>query len=102
MNQTSPRVKGARMNKLKLRALLKYFKVVLIKLREKFEKKRQDLWMTDLWIQHHDNASAHNYVIFSGQAHFCARAIFVFAPCDLNLSPKVKNALKGIDFQWKR
>lgn len=125
----SPRMKKARMSKSKLKAMLivffdingiimidwvpegqtvnqKYYKEVLIKLRERVRKKRPDLWKNGSWILHQDNAPAHNAL--SVKQFLADKRIPVLdhppyspdlAPCDFYLFPKVKSSLKGTHFQ---
>lgn len=125
----SPRMKKARMSKSKFKAMLivffdirgvvmvewvpegqtvnqHYYIEVLTRLRERVRKKRPDLWKSNTWMLHQDNAPAHTAL--SVKKFLADKRIPVLehppyspdlAPCDFFLFPKVKCALKGTHFR---
>ena len=81
-----------------------YYKNVLTTLRERFRRRRPDMWKNASWILHHDNAPAHNALSVK---RYLAKNIPVMeyppyppdlAPCDFFLFPKIKSALKRTRF----
>ncbi|KAL4100983.1 hypothetical protein QTP88_021004 [Uroleucon formosanum] len=83
-----------------------FYKDVLIRLRERIRKKRQEKWRNGTWFLHHDNAPAHSAP--SIREFLADKKIPVvphplyspdLAPCDFFLFPRLKSALKGQRFQ---
>ena len=69
-------------------------------------KKRRELWVTRLWLLHHDNAPAHNALEI--REFFDKNNIAVLeqppyspdlVPCDFFVHPKLKKVIKGTRFQ---
>ncbi len=83
-----------------------YYLKVLATLRERVCKKRPELWKNKLRILHLHNAPAH--AALSMKHHLITRGTPVLehmpylpdlAPCDFFLFPKLKSAIKGIQFE---
>jgi len=79
---------------------------VLKRLREKFRRKRPELFANKSWILHHYNAPAHTAL--SVREFFATKQIPVLehpacspdlAPSDFFLFPKIKETLKGRHFE---
>jgi transposase len=77
----------------------------LKKLRQKFRRKRPEIFANNSWILHHDNAPAHTAL--SVREILATKRITVLehppyspdlAPSDFFLFPKVKEILKGRHF----
>jgi len=83
-----------------------YYIEVLRRLRDAVRRKRSNLWASDDWHLHHDNAPAHSSRLVQG---FLAKHRITqvsqppyspdLAPCDFWLFPKLKSPLKGRRFQ---
>jgi hypothetical protein len=79
---------------------------VLIELKERGWKKRQELWNKKSWILHQDNVLFHNALaekqILADKciSNAVTRTYWPdLAPCNFYLFPKVKSALKGTHSQ---
>jgi len=82
-----------------------YYLEVLGRLREKVRRKRPELFASNSWILHHDNAPAH--MALSVREFLATKQITVLehpayspdlAPSDFFLFPKIKEILKGRHF----
>ena len=69
-------------------------------------RKRRELWETRSWLLHHDNAPAHNALLFREFVSKNNIAVLEqppcspdLAPCDFFLFPKLKEVIKGTRFQ---
>lgn len=78
---------------------------VLNRLRNALRRKRPDLWASQDWMLLHDNAPAHRSLVV--QQYLAKHSIIVLphppyspdlAPCDFELFPRMKDALKGRRF----
>lgn len=129
VSQTSPRPKKARQVRSNVKVMLTVFFYakgvvhyeylpegstvnqityieVLKRLRDAVRRKRPELWRSDNWFFHHDNAPAHSAL---RTCEFLAKhSITVLphppyspdlAPCDFFLFPKLKKPLKGRRFE---
>ena len=81
------------------------YKEILQRLLRSEREKRRDLWESNTWLLHNDNAPAHTAL--SIRKFLADKNITVlgqppyspdFAPCDFFLFPKVKNIIKGTHF----
>ena len=82
-----------------------YYLEVLKRLREKVRPKRPEIFASNSWILHHDNAPAHTTL--SVREFLATKQITVLehpayspdlAPSDFFLFPKIKEILKGRHF----
>lgn len=79
---------------------------VLRNLRENIRRKRPELWKSQSWFLHHDNASIHtahltrDYLV-KNNVHVIPQAPYSpdMAPCDFFLFPKLKLPLRGKHFE---
>lgn len=83
-----------------------YYLGVMRRLRESIRKKRPDLWKSNSWILHHDNAPSHTALIIRDfltkhGTTVIAQAPYSpdLAPCDFFLFPKLKLPLRGKRFE---
>ena len=81
------------------------YKEILQCLFRSVREKRRDLWESNTWLLHHDNAPAHTAL--SIRKFLVEKNITVLeqppyspdlAPCDFFLFPKVKSIIKGTHF----
>lgn len=83
-----------------------FYLSVLRRLREAIRRKRNDLWVDNSWILHHDNAPSHKAIIVN---EFLAKhSVNIIeqppyspdlAPCDFFLFSKLKFPLRGMRFE---
>ena len=125
----SPRPKKARMQKSQVKIMLTtffdhqgmvhheyvphdqtinqhFYKEVLTRLMAKIRRKRRELWASNTWILHHDNAPAH--AALSVRQFLATKQVTILdhppyspdlAPCDYFLFPKLKGTIKGTRFE---
>ena len=125
----SPRPKKARMQKSQVKVMLitffdhqgmvhheyvphdqtvnqNFYKEVLTRLMVKIRRKRRELWASNTWILHHDNAPAH--AALSVRQFLATKQVIILdhppyspdlAPCDYFLFPKLKGTIKGTRFE---
>ena len=125
----SPRPKKARMQKSQVKVMLitffdhqgmvhheyvphnqtvnqHFYKEVLTRLMAKIRRKRRELWASNTWILHHDNAPAH--ATLSVRQFLATKQVNILdhppyspdlAPCDYFLFPKLKGTIKGTRFE---
>ena len=83
-----------------------FYKEVLTRLMAKIRRKRRELWVSNTWILHHDNAPAH--AALSVRQFLATKQVTILdhppyspdlAPCDYFLFPKLKGTIKGTRFQ---
>ena len=124
----SPRPKKARMQKFQVKVMLitffdhqgmvhheyvphdqtvnqYFYKEVLTRLMAKIRRKRRELWASNTWILHHDNAPAH--AALSVRQFLATKQVTILdhppyspdlAPCDY-FFPKLKGTIKGTRFE---
>ena len=79
------------------------YQEVLARLRDAVCRKRPELWESQTWMLHHDNALAHASLLI--RSYLAIHQISVvphppyLAPADFLLFPKLKTTLKGRRFQ---
>lgn len=82
-----------------------FYLEVLGRLRENVRKTRPEMWKSDDWSLHHDNAPAHTSL--SVQQFLTKNNMAIvphpsyspnLAPCDFFLFPRIKHDLKGKHF----
>ena len=125
----SPRPKKARMQKSQVKVMLitffdhqgmvhheyvphnqtvnqHFYKEVLTRLMAKIRRKRRELWASNTWILHHDNAPAH--AALSVRQFLATKQVTILdhppyspdlAPCDYFLFLKLKGTIKGTRFE---
>lgn len=83
-----------------------YYLGVMRRLREQIRRKRPDLWKTNSWILHHDNAPSHKAIIVKefltkNSTNIIEQPPYSpdMAPADFFLFPKLKLPLRGTRFQ---
>ena len=83
-----------------------FYKKVLTRLMAKIRRKRRELWASNTWILHHDNAPAH--AALSVRQFLATKQVTILdhppyspdlAPCDYFLFPKLKGTIKGTRFE---
>ena len=125
----SPRPKKARMQKSQVKVMLitffdhqgivhheyvphdqtvnqHFYTEVLTRMMAKIRHKRRELWVSNTWILHHDNAPAH--AALSVRQFLATKQVTILdyppyspdlAPCDYLLFPKLKGTIKGTRFE---
>jgi histone-lysine N-methyltransferase SETMAR len=83
-----------------------FYVEVLKRLRESIRKKRKEMWESNFWFLHHDNAPSHTSLLV---AQYLTKHNVTtiphppyspdLAPCDFFLFPKLKSTMKGRRFQ---
>ena len=83
-----------------------FYKEVLTQLMAKIWHKRRELWVSNTWILHHNNAPAH--AALSVRQFLATKQVTILdhppysphlAPCDYFLFPKLKGTIKGTHFE---
>jgi len=76
---------------------------VLARLRDAVRGKRPELWESQTWMLHHDNAPAHASLLIRSYLAIHQESVVphppYLAPADFLLFPKLKTTLKGCRFQ---
>ena len=72
----------------------------------KIRRKRRELWASNTWILHHDNAPAHaalsvRQFLATKQVNILDHPFYSpdLAPCDYFVFPKLKGTIKGTRFE---
>ena len=67
--------------------------------REVIRLKRPELWTSNSWFLHHDNAPSHTALVL--RDHFVTNCTYApdLASCDFRLFPKLKRPLRGTRFE---